>query len=386
MIAAIVRQSGINLCLKNSSPLRKSDVVFSHLLLHFSTVTDPTVPEMLMRKHNFSPAAASQAAPVLARMRNPNKSESAITFLKENGFSKTQVDNIVKIWPQFLSANLEKTIKPKINIFQDSGFSANDAVAIISNDPRILRQSLKNRIIPCLSTLKGLLGSNFEVARLLKNCGWFLETNLDNNLIQNVEFLKNYGLPLEQITWSMHYFPMILLRKPETVRKFVYKAEKMGVRKSSRMFIHAVRLFSSMSEETLELKLRTFHALGFSEDDIAATFRSVPLVFGVSEKKIKEVKDVLFATGKYKMSCIVKNPVSFMYSVEKRYKPRFKVLEILESEGLIEKWPCLAVLCRMSGKKFYEKFVGPYLDRVGDVYVAKGVVIGNGEVERGFEC
>ncbi|KAL0366420.1 UNVERIFIED_CONTAM: hypothetical protein Sradi_3532100 [Sesamum radiatum] len=114
----------------------------------------------------------------VTRLRNPEKSASVLSFLKESGFSKTQVEKMVKIRPQLLSANLEKSIKPKMKIFQDLGFLADDISEIISNDPWILRQSMKKTLIPSLSVLRSLLGSNAEVAKFLKTSGRFLKTNL----------------------------------------------------------------------------------------------------------------------------------------------------------------------------------------------------------------
>ncbi|KAK6116130.1 hypothetical protein DH2020_008399 [Rehmannia glutinosa] len=340
MIAAILRPNLTRSRFKNSSSLCNSNGAFPLFLLNFSTsgakqtVTHPTVSEFLLHKHQFSPEAASQVASVLTRIKNPEKSDSILSFLKQSGFPKTLIEKIVKSRPELLSANLEKTIKPRIKIFQDLGFSANDIVKVISGNP------------------------------------WFLRTSLIN-LAPNVEFLKNCGVAMEQIIWAMYYFQRFMLSNPERMKKFVEKADEMGVSRSSKMFIHAVRVISSMNENTWELKLRILRDLGFSEDDMAEAFRNAPLVFGVSEEKIKEVKELLLATGKYNMSCIVNNPVSFMYSVEKRYKPRLRVLEMLESRNVIESWPGVGTLCRMSDKKFYEKFVGPYLDEVGDLYMAK---------------
>ncbi|KAL0366423.1 UNVERIFIED_CONTAM: hypothetical protein Sradi_3532400 [Sesamum radiatum] len=161
----------------------------------------------------------------------------------------------------------------------------------------------------------------------------------------------------------------------------VDKVDKMGMDRSSRMFIHGLRTIGTMSYKTLELKFRTFRELGFSEDDIAAAFRNAPLVFGVSEEKLKAVKEVLLATGKYNLSCIVNYPTSLMYSIEKRYKPRLQVLEMLESKNMIQNWPMVSTLCIMSNKRFYEKFIGPYLDEVGDVCMAKSALSGTRDVK-----
>ncbi|KAL2231988.1 transcription termination factor MTERF2, chloroplastic-like [Sesamum indicum] len=376
MMIPLVRKSLTCLFFENSSFLRQSHASLSH---YFSTKTENQtvdarkVSDFLLHKHHFSPEAASQVASVLTRLKNPEKSDSVLSFLKESGFSGTQVEKVVKYRPEFLSANLETIIKPKIKVFQDFGFSADEIAEIVSKEPLVLHCSMKNRLIPSLAVLKGLLGSNVEVAKVLKTSGWFLVIDLEKTLVPNVEFLKSCGISIEQIIRLMPIFPRFFLHKPKIMRKFVEKADEMGVDRSSGMFIYAVRVVSSMNKETWELKMKIFQNLGFSEDDILRVFRSAPMVFSVSEKKIKQIIEVLLENGKYDMSCIISNPTSLMYSVENRYKPRLQVLEALEKRNLLKNWPGFGTMHIMSDKKFFEKFVAPYLDEVGKIYTAKSV-------------
>ncbi|KAL0352365.1 UNVERIFIED_CONTAM: hypothetical protein Scaly_1625200 [Sesamum calycinum] len=318
MTIPLVRKSLTCLFFENSAFLRQSHASLSH---YFSTETKnqtvdaPTVSDFLLHKHHFSPEAASQVASVLNRLKNPEKSDSILSFLKESGFSGTQVEKVVMYRPEFLLANLEKLSSPK--------------------------SSVNNRLIPSLSVLKGLMGSNAEVAKVLRTSGWFLVIDLEKTLVPNVEFLKSCGISIEQIIRLMPIFPRFFLHKPKVMRKFVEKADEMGVDRSS--------------------------------DDIMRVFRSAPMVFSVSEKKIKKIVEVLLETGKYDMSCIVNNPTSLMYSVENRYKPRLQVLEVLEKRNRLKNWPGFGTMHIMSDKKFFEKFVAPYLDEVGEIYTAKSV-------------
>ncbi|CAA2938091.1 Mitochondrial transcription termination factor, mTERF [Olea europaea subsp. europaea] len=252
----------------------------------------------------------SQVSSVLNRVKGLEKSDSLLQFLKESGFSKAQLEKVVKTQPGLLSASIDNTIKPKIKIFQDLGFSSNDIAEIISNVPVILHRSADKRFTPSLSVLTSLLGSSAE----------------------------------------------------------------MGVCRSSKMFIHAVRVVSSMSDQNLEIKLKLFRDLGFSEYEILEMFRKTPQVFAVSERKLKKVMEVLLATGKYDVSCIFNSPTSFICSVEKKLKPRIQVLSILESRNLIEKWPSLATITRMTDIRFFEKFVNPFLNEVGEVYMANNTI------------
>ncbi|XP_022871970.1 uncharacterized protein LOC111391058 [Olea europaea var. sylvestris] len=363
---------------KNPSFLYKSH--FSFLFFSTSqkreTKNTLTVYDFLLQKHHFSPEAASQVASVLTRIKNPEKSNSILLFLKESGFTNNHLEKMVKTRPGLLSASLEKTMKPKIKIFQDLGFSANDIAEIISNDPYCLYRSADNRFIPTLSVLKSLLGSSAEVAKVLKISGWYLKLDLKKTLVANIEFLKSCGVDMEQIIKQIYNFPRFLLHSPTDMKKFVKKVDEMGTCRSSRLFIHAVRVVSSMTDENWELKLKHFSELGFSKDDILKMFKKSPPAFAVSRRKLKEVKEVLLATGRYNLSCIVNNPTSFICSVENKIKPRMQVLGILDSKNLIKKWPGLATITRMPERKFLEKFVQPHLNEVGELYMANSALKG----------
>ncbi|CAI9771552.1 unnamed protein product [Fraxinus pennsylvanica] len=276
--------------------------------------------------------------------------------------------------PAVLAASLEKTIKPKFKIFQDMGFSAEDIAEIISNDPENLHRSADSRLRPSLLVLKRLLGSSAEVTKVLKISGWYLSRDLEKSVVPNVEYLKSCGVGMEQIIKNMYKFPRFLVYSPKNMISSVKIVDEMGTCRSSRLFIHAVQVVGSMSNETWELKLRHFRNLGFLEDDILKMFQKAPRVFSASQTKISKVVEVLLATGKYDLSSIVNSPVSFTCSVEKKIIPRMQVLGILESKNWIGKWPSLSTITKIADSKFVEKFVHPYLYEVGEVYMANSAL------------
>ncbi|XP_011074172.1 uncharacterized protein LOC105158947 [Sesamum indicum] len=362
----------------NSLSVCKSPVSFSLPTLQlFSTsaekqrTTTTALSDFLLHKHHFSPESASQVASALTRLKDLEKYDFILSFLKDSGFSNTQLEKILKYKPGLLSANADIVIKPKIKIFQDLGFSAKDTAEIITNDPDILYRSLNNRVIPSLSLLKAFFGSSVEVAKVLRISGWFLKYDVGKTMVPNVEFLKSCGIAMEQISWLMYNFPRALLSKPERLRTYVDRIDEMGISRSSKMFIHAIRVLGSMTIETWEQKLKAFQNLGFSKDDIVAAFRKAPQVFAVSEAKLKNLKKVLLASGKYDVLCIINHPTSLICSIEKRYKPRLQMLGILESRNLIEDWPNFPALYKMSDEAFFKKYVGPYLNEVGHLSMVK---------------
>ncbi|KAL7154709.1 hypothetical protein ABFS83_03G019600 [Erythranthe nasuta] len=380
----------INLVRRNlGSYIVKSHVSFSTPLRFFSSSsssssserqqllrTNPKVFDILLHRHHFTPELASRVASALAHLKTPEKADSVLSFFKESGFSNTRLEKIVKYRPRLLSASLEASIKPKIRVFQDLGFSSDDISIIISSNPAILHLSVNNNIIPTLSLLKGLLGSDYDLARLLRLSAWFVTTNLEQTMVPNFDFLKSFGIPMERLFLILHSYPRFFLLKPDILRRSVDKAEEMGIDRCSKVFIYAVRSIASMSNEAWELKLQGFRDLGFSESEILAMFVKAPSAFSGSMVKIKKVKEVLLGTGKFSMSCIVNNPMSLACSIERRFKPRIRILEILERRNLITNWPGLGKVYTLTDEKFFQKFISPYMDEVSDVYVPMSSVRG----------
>ncbi|XP_059629835.1 transcription termination factor MTERF15, mitochondrial-like [Cornus florida] len=353
-------KSLISLSLKNSSNLNKTPISLFSLLFFSSSPKSPNaVADYLIERHKFSPETAAKVSsstrsPILKR---PEKIDLILSFLEESGFSDTNLERVIKHVPQLLSANLERSIKPKIKIFQDLGISSSDVVKIVSSHPRILTGSVENRFGPSILALKSVLGSNMDLSRVLKRSGSVLTNDLAKTMIPNVEFMKSCGISSSQITQNVYNFPRIFLHKPTRIREIVKRVDEMGVDRKSKMFVHAIRVINSMTKEKWELKLEVFKSLGFSEDDILSDFRRQPQVFAVSERKIKTITQLLLSTGKCDISFVVNHPFLLTLSVENRLKPRLRVLEFLESRNFPLKKLNLSTICKMTDKKFFEKYV-----------------------------
>ncbi|KAK6257389.1 hypothetical protein QUC31_000848 [Theobroma cacao] len=358
----------ISLSLYRSSHFPKTISSYSISVVFFSssTTTRESKPSFdftdhFIKKHNFSPELALKAASSLNYLRKPDKCDNVLSFLKESGFSKSHIDEAVKRKPSLLSASLEKTIKPKFKTFRGLGFSTTDIADIVSADPWILTRSADDRLAPSISGLKSIIGSNAGVVKVLKTSAWFLKADLEKTMMPNIEFMRSCGISLSQIVRYVFSFPRFFLHKPESIKHFVKRADEMGFNRKSNMFLAAIRTLSSMTEENWELKLKLFRRLGFSEDDIRSAFRRVPQAFAVSERKIKEVTELLLSRKNIDISFIINHPEVLICSVERRLKPRLLVFEILVSKDLLSRKPSLTTLFKIPEKKFRDKYVRPYL-------------------------
>ncbi|KAL7154711.1 hypothetical protein ABFS83_03G019800 [Erythranthe nasuta] len=270
----------------------------------------PTVLDVLLHKHHFSPEVPSL---VDSDLTDSLKADSVLSYLRINGFSITQLKKLVQYMPQY---SAEEAIKPKIKIFQDLSHLS------------ILHSSVNNSIVHSLTLLKGLLGSNHDLARLLWSCAWFVTTSLEKNTVPNIEFLKSYDIPMERILIILYNNPRVLAMMSDEA------CERILI-----ILYNNPRVLAMMSDEAWERKLQAFRDLGFSDIETLAMFRKASPLFTKSMEKINIIKELALEIGKFNMSSIVNNPMSFACSIENRYKPRLEVLRILESRRLINCWP-----------------------------------------------
>ncbi|KAL5559028.1 hypothetical protein UlMin_035239 [Ulmus minor] len=358
----------IALSLRSNSNLQKPHLCFTISAFFFSSSRTKgskskpatAVDEYLINQHQFSPEAALKASSAFAYLKNTEGSDSVLSFFRKNSFSQSHIEEMIKKVPTVLSADLDKSLKPKIEVFRDFGFSQSEIADIISSDPWILLRSVDNRLGPSIVVLTRVLGSNAAVYKVLMKTGWFLKQDLERTMLPNIEFLKSCGISSSAIFRFVFKFPRFFLLKPENLVDFVRRVDELGFDRKSKMLLPAIRVLSSMTEENWEIKLELFRSLGFSQNDILQVFRRVPQVFSVSKEKIKEVTELLLLGGNLDITYVVDHPELLTCSAERRVKPRLQIIDILENKNLIKKKPSLTTLCKLTERQFSQKYVLPY--------------------------
>ncbi|WCJ18934.1 Mitochondrial transcription termination factor family protein [Euphorbia peplus] len=216
-------------------------------------------------------------------------------------------------------------------IFRDLGFQSSDFADLISTCPRILDINT-NRLRLSLLRLKNVLGPNADICKSLKRSGFgclLVRRDLDKALVPNIDYLKSCGVCPSLIANYVFRAPILFLATQDKLKGFVQRVDEMGVERQSYMFFQAVWVMSRMSRENWELKLQVFRDFGFSEHDILVAFRKYPPAFIVSERKIKDVTQLLLTVDNSDISEIVRYPVLLTLSLEKRLEPRVQVLKAL---------------------------------------------------------
>jgi len=141
---------------------------------HYSTTAlnpqcAPSIAGYLLNSHLLSPDTASKALSVLAHLKTFDKVQSIVKYLKDFGYSTSQLDSLLKRRPHVLSSDRDFSIKPKIHVLQNLGFSPSDIVELLSTDPYLLSRGVDNQLGRSIFALKSLLGSEADVAKVLKS-------------------------------------------------------------------------------------------------------------------------------------------------------------------------------------------------------------------------
>ena len=78
---------------------------------------------------------------------------------------------------------------------------------------------------------------------------------------------------------------------------------------------------------------------------------------------MRDVADFCFNTAKLDPGTLISYPVLFKYSVEKRLRPRYKVLEVLKVKNLLKNRKIASIFLK-GEKTFVEKYVVKHLDEI----------------------
>ncbi|XP_042017744.1 uncharacterized protein LOC121765606 [Salvia splendens] len=167
------------------------------------------VYDVLVNKHDFSPEIAASVSSKLSRFRSPERADSILTFLKQNSFSTTQLQRLVKSDPRILTASAEDGVKLKIHIFKDFGFPPEETAKIMSSNNAIIHSSAEKKIIPQLSTLKALLGSNSEVVDLVRKESWEAK----------IQGFRDLGVSESEVVEMFRRSPLVICTSLEKCRE-----------------------------------------------------------------------------------------------------------------------------------------------------------------------
>ncbi|KAF5455192.1 hypothetical protein F2P56_024795 [Juglans regia] len=239
---------------------------------------------------------------------------------------------LVRIEPQLLLSNPEKTLLPKIEFFRSMGASSSDLSRILSSNPALLTRSLEKYLIPCYDFLKSVLILDEKVVTVFKRSPWVV------TFVKHTRFVEA-----------------------------IHEVNEMGYDPSKTVFVHAIHVLLRMSRPKLESKLELYKRWGWSKDFALLAFKRHPNCMLLSDKKITKAMDFLVNKMGGSSTDIARNPTVLFFSLEKRIIPRCSVIQILIAKGLVKNDLSLATFILPGERFFLDKFVIKFQDGVPEL-------------------
>lgn len=289
---------------------------------------------------------------------------SVVNFFEQIGFQQSQIKKVISYEPEVLCFNVDKTLKSKIKLLQQLGFSSSDLVQAILANPLLLTQ----RLGPGIDALRDVLGSDYNVVRILKRSRWISFSAAAKYLVPNVELLRNYGISGHRIQNFILQQPRVFMRGTDVFRNLLIRVEeKFGIPPDSASFLRGVYL-ACFKDESIEGKIHVYKSFGWTHSDVLTLVRNNPFSLGLSEARIKKKLDFLMNELGFEPAYLASRFTLIGFSLEKRLVPRHNMLLFLKEKGLLIRDCNFCNVACLSEPNFMKKFVEPFKDVVPDIH------------------
>ncbi|KAL5818399.1 hypothetical protein ACOSQ4_022241 [Xanthoceras sorbifolium] len=331
----------------------------------------------LIQTLNFSKTEAAQSISNSTRFSNVKSLENphaVLHYFRSLGLTETEIRSSVRLEPQILLSDVDKTLKPKIEFFREMGLVGSHLGKCISNNSKLLCCSLQKTLIPCTQILKKILvddKNNQDLIRVLTKCRWFIAKPSESRLLNNIAFLESCGIVGSQLSMLLKTRHGVFVMEESKLRDLVSRVSDMGFSVNSRMFTYGLCVVSCLSKETFERKLELFRSFGFAKQEAMEMFQKQPTLFSKSEEQLKLTLDFFLNKIALKKELLFRRPRYLLHSLEGRVIPRYKVMQILKSKRLLKKKQTSFVnMLSFSEGEFLEKFVAKFRDDAEELLVA----------------
>ncbi|CAL9102581.1 unnamed protein product [Musa textilis] len=297
---------------------------------------------------------AGKTAKCHTHQTKSSSSSLNIEFFKQSGWSDAQVMKLMQREPRYLRANVETVLKPRMRSLQDMGFSDTEIVQLVSSCPSLLQF---RDIQPRISFWRSLLGSNERLIRASRRGMSLLAASLSRKIEPNISILKECGFSKQCIAELVLKEPRFFCRTNKCIDESIKHVEELGVSRDCKMFPRLLLLVTTLSRSKFDATFATLISFGWSHPECVAAFRRYPSIWSLSQKNISDKMTFLMKEAGCELTYIICRPLLLTFSLEKRLRPRYEVLNFLEQNKLLDEGHDLLTVVTLIEEKFRKKFL-----------------------------
>ncbi|KAG6488171.1 transcription termination factor MTERF8, chloroplastic-like [Zingiber officinale] len=321
--------------------------------------------EYLVNTCGFSANDASKVSKKLSRCQSTERADAVLGFLRSKGIEGANLRKIIAWKPGFLGWDVETNLAQKFKILNEMGLSESDAGNVVMHHPVILCLNVQKTLLPRLKVWESLFGSREILLRNLQNCNRFMSTSIENVVRPNLNFLRDEcGIPEDRVSLAIQKHPSLITQNPDTLRALVDRADGIGIPRESGMFLWILFVLHGVSKEKFEAQVKLMNNFGLSNSDFITAVKKHPTFLKISPESLQGKMEFLVKDVGIAPLDIAYHSKILGFSLEKRLIPRFRVMEILKFEELWKPTSKLHVFFSSSAPKFLQKYVLPYKDKL----------------------
>ncbi|KAM7459871.1 hypothetical protein LguiA_036144 [Lonicera macranthoides] len=319
--------------------------------------------------------ALSASKKLQLKQNNSQKYESVLLLLRSFHFSDTHITKLLIKFPKILQMKVNN-VTPKLEYLRDNGFSGPLLPDLIVSNLGFLTGSLNRSIKPTLEFLKKYLQTNDKFVFAAKRTSRLRTTDLKGTTERNIEFLLSEGVTATGIETLVLLQVRTLVHRLDRIVYAVRTVKELGLDPTTPKCVEAIRVLLSMNNSTWNRKLHLFKSLGWSEEEIWSVFKRQSICLALSEENIRRTVDFYVNTMKLKPEVLASRPSLLCYALNRRIRPRYNIIQVLESRKLLKKKFKITTLFRLPEKVFLEKFVDKHLDQIPNLLeVYRGTIM-----------
>ncbi|KAM3208988.1 hypothetical protein ACQJBY_063585 [Aegilops geniculata] len=338
-----------------------------------STESPFSVQDYLVNTCGLTRAQSLKASRSISHLRSPSNPDAVRAFLSGLGLSSSDIAAVVAADPKFLCSKVDGTLAPRVAKLRDLGLSPSKiARLVLIGAPALRSCDVASRLqfwIPLFGSFDELVNA---VSRGALGGGALLRRDIDTVVKPNVELLLRCGLKIPHLAKTGLSGTWVLVCSPEKLQVLVARADELGVPRGSGQFMYALATVSCVTQEKLAARMELLKkTLGCSDDMLKIAVVKHPSLLRSSEDNLRSTVEFLINKVGLEPEYIVRRPSLITYSLKTRHVPRYIVMKILQSKGLLSSDYCS--LLSASEMYFKSRFIDCYKESVpelADVYAA----------------
>lgn len=288
------------------------------------------------------------------------------TSLEALGVPNESLGKVLLLFPPVLTCNADRDLQPRLRTLKKVGVRTRDLGKMIERYPWLLSRTIENNVAELVAFLVSIKVPKGEVDRSITRCPQLLGCSPVRTLQPMVERMNHLGVKSKRLGYVIAASPQLLVRSPGEFNEVVNFLLKIGVEEKDLggMLKRHPGIFASDVESVLEPKVQFLRDLGMREEVLCRVLRFYPemLTMRIEESlrpRVKYLQDLRFhnkaicgmicrfpsllsynsetvlkpkldflanSMGR-KVYEVVDYPRYFSYSLEKKIKPRARVIE-----------------------------------------------------------